>query len=107
LTLVAGRQLAAFAFYRYRRPLWNEIRLPSLAINVPLWGALRGRVMNDGRADVYLVQAARCLKLAQGSHDTANKLTLLDLARAWLTIAEQGEKNRSVTLVDKTPLRHE
>jgi hypothetical protein len=58
--------------------------------------------MNDGRADVYLVQAARCLKLAQGSHDTANKLTLLDLARAWLTIAEQGEKNRSVTLVDES-----
>jgi hypothetical protein len=46
--------------------------------------------------------------LAQGTHDTANKLSLLDLARAWLAIAEQGEKNRnSPTLVYETPPRHE
>jgi hypothetical protein len=60
--------------------------------------------MNDGRVDVYLAQAERCLKLAQMTHDTSNRLDLLQLARAWLAVAEQGERNRrSPTLVDENP----
>ena len=53
---------------------------------------------SDGRVDTYLVIAAKCIELAQESDDARIKLSLLDLARGWLAIAEQGGKNRQTTL---------
>jgi hypothetical protein len=51
--------------------------------------------------------AANCVRLTQSTHDPAKKLSFLDLARAWLAIAEQGDKNRKTTLVYETSPRHE
>ena len=45
---------------------------------------------SDGRVDTYLVVAAKCMELAQLTDDLRNKLSLLDMARAWLAMAEQG-----------------
>lgn len=49
---------------------------------------------SDGRINTYLVIAAKCIELAQVTDDNRRKLSLLDMARAWLAVAEQGEKNR-------------
>jgi hypothetical protein len=52
----------------------------------------------------YRVHAATCVKLAQQTEDTASKLSLLDMARAWLALATQGDKNNEAqTLVYQTP----
>jgi hypothetical protein len=45
---------------------------------------------SDGRVDTYLVVAAKCMELAQLTDDLRNKLSLLEMARAWLAMAEQG-----------------
>jgi len=45
---------------------------------------------SEGRVDTYLVVAAKCIELAQVTDDTRNKLSLLDMAHAWLVLAEQG-----------------
>jgi hypothetical protein len=65
--------------------------------------------MNDQRrrVDTYLVIAAKCIQLAQETDDNRSKLSLLDMARAWLAMAEQGEKNRQTTPVYETPTRKE
>jgi hypothetical protein len=51
------------------------------------------RIANIHRAwsavEEYLVQAARCIKIVQETDDMASKLSLLDLARGWLGMAEQ------------------
>jgi hypothetical protein len=51
----------------------------------------------------YRAQAATCVQLAQKSDDPEIKLGLLDMARAWLALATQGDKNRQTTLVYETP----
>jgi hypothetical protein len=50
---------------------------------------------NDG-VDGYTKHAANCIRLAQETNDTDSKLSLLDMARAWLALAEQGERNRDI-----------
>jgi hypothetical protein len=59
--------------------------------------------MADGRIEVYRTHAGVCLWLAQRTSDRETKLILLDMARAWQALAEQGEKNRQTTLVYETP----
>ena len=59
-------------------------------------------ITRDGRVNTYLVIAAKCMELAQVTDDNQRKLSLLDMARAWLTVAEQSEKNRQTTLVYET-----
>jgi hypothetical protein len=59
-------------------------------------------ITRDGRVNTYLVIAAKCMELAQVTDDNKRKLSLLDMARAWLTVAEQSEKNRQTTLVYET-----
>jgi hypothetical protein len=54
-------------------------------------------------ADAYRVHAGQCVQLAQRITDPDGKLALLDMARAWLAIAEQADKNRRTTLVYETP----
>jgi hypothetical protein len=45
-----------------------------------------------------------CVKLAQQIEDAASKLSLLGMARAWLALATQGDKNSEApTLVYQTP----
>jgi len=51
-----------------------------------------------------LVVAGRCIQFAQETDDRASKISLLDLARGWLAMAEQSQKDRPApTLVYETP----
>ena len=59
--------------------------------------------MADGQVEGYRIHAGVCLWLAQRTSDRETKLVLLDMARAWQALAEQGEKNRQTTLVYETP----
>ena len=57
----------------------------------------------DGRVEVYRVHADKCVQLAQRAADSETRLALLEMARAWQMLAEQGTKNRRTTLVYETP----
>jgi hypothetical protein len=52
----------------------------------------------------YRAHAAECVRLAQQTNDPHSKSSLLDMARAWLALVTQGEKNSdAATLVYETP----
>ena len=52
----------------------------------------------------YRAHAAECVRLAQQTSDPQSKSSLLDMARAWLALVTQGEKNNEApTLVYQTP----
>ena len=52
----------------------------------------------------YRAHAAECVRLAQQTTDPQSKGSLLDMARAWLSLVTQGEKNKDApTLVYQTP----
>jgi hypothetical protein len=52
----------------------------------------------------YRAHAATCVQLAQQIGDQQSKLSLLGMARAWLALATQGDKNNeAATLVYETP----
>ena len=55
--------------------------------------------MPDDAVDAYKKHAANCIRIAQETNDTASKLSLLDMARAWLALAKQGERNRDIEVV--------
>jgi hypothetical protein len=57
----------------------------------------------DGHAAAYRVHAAQCILLAQRTEDSDSKIALLDMAHAWLALADQNDKNSQVTLVYETP----
>lgn len=52
---------------------------------------------SDGRVEAYRMNAAKCLDSAQQTIDGRAKRVLVDMARAWLALADQGEKNRQTT----------
>ena len=55
-------------------------------------------------AGEYRAHAAECVRLAQQTSDPQSKGSLLDMARAWLALVTQGEKNSEApTLVYETP----
>jgi hypothetical protein len=49
------------------------------------------------------VHAAACLEIARNADDREGKIALLDMARAWLALADQHDKNSQTTLVYETP----
>ena len=52
----------------------------------------------------YRAHAAECIRLAQKTSDPQSKMSLLDMARAWLTLITQSEKNsEAATLVYEPP----
>jgi len=51
----------------------------------------------------YRAHAAECVRLAQQTSDPQSKSSLLDMARAWLVLVTQNEKNSQTTLVYETP----
>ncbi len=59
-----------------------------------------------GRDDVkeYRLRAQHCLDIATGLH-SPDKLTLLEMAQAWLRLADQAERNRKNDVVYETPRR--
>ena len=68
-----------------------------------LWRYGDGRMSNGGQVGMYRIHAGACIKLAQKTEDSESKLLLLDMARAWLNLADQGERYGQTTLVYETP----
>jgi hypothetical protein len=52
---------------------------------------------------VYHLHAANCTDIARRTSDPKNRLVLLQMAAAWLKLAEQAEKNTQVSLVYEAP----
>lgn len=59
--------------------------------------------MPQNSAEAYRLHAASCVQLAQKAVDADSKMQLFNMARAWLALAEQAEKNSEMTLVYETP----
>jgi hypothetical protein len=57
---------------------------------------------DDARGEMYKEHAAACLAIARNADDREGKIALLDMARAWLVLAEQHVKNSQTTLVCET-----
>jgi len=55
------------------------------------------------QVDGYQQSATKCVQLAQTTSDLQAKLTLLEMARAWLALAEQAIKNSETVLIYEPP----
>jgi hypothetical protein len=60
--------------------------------------------MPASQVEDYHLRAAQCERLAQTTTDFQNKRMLLQMARAWVRLAEQAIKNSKTTLVYETPV---
>jgi hypothetical protein len=60
----------------------------------------------DELVKCYRLYAAECMEIA-GTLEPGNKLALLNIAQAWLNLAEQIAKNSETVLVYETPPRVE
>jgi hypothetical protein len=47
----------------------------------------------EDREETYKANAAECLEIARKTDDREGKIALLDIARAWLALADQHHKN--------------
>ena len=56
-------------------------------------------------AGAYRSRAQHCLDIAKDMESVAKKMTLLDMAQAWMLLADQAERNGAADLVYETPLR--
>ena len=54
-------------------------------------------------AELYRANAAECLVMASSVTDASNRASLLNMASAWLRLAELAEKNSRTDLVYETP----
>jgi hypothetical protein len=54
-------------------------------------------------AAAYRLHAAMCTEIAERTSDLKNRLVLLKMAAAWLTLAEQAEKNSQVYKTPEPP----
>lgn len=57
------------------------------------------------QAEFYEAHAAHCVSLAKETASSETKLVLLHMARAWLLLAEQSQKNDQTALIYETPER--
>ena len=53
--------------------------------------------------DRYRRYALECLRLAQDAKGRESKTAMLDMAHAWVRLANQAEKNSRTDLVYETP----
>jgi len=53
----------------------------------------------------YRRHAVLCLKLANETADERGKSALIDMAQAWMRLAEQAEKNSGLDIVYETPAK--
>jgi hypothetical protein len=59
--------------------------------------------MPQSSAELYRANAKSCAELARKVVEAESRIALLDMARAWLALAEQAEKNSATTSVYETP----
>ena len=90
-------QLAA-SFYR-RITIWNEFAYSRLTDRM----SFDVSAMHARGIEAYKLYAAHCLLLAKQAPGREAKLVLLDMARAWLLLADQSQKNDQTVLVYETP----
>jgi hypothetical protein len=62
-----------------------------------------GDVSSVNSAELYRANAAECLVMASSITDANNRKSLLDMASAWLRLADLAEKNGQTDLVYETP----
>jgi hypothetical protein len=55
--------------------------------------------------DQYLLRAAELSAMAQAETDHAGKVEFENLARAYLRLAEQAERNSQADTISETPLQ--
>jgi len=48
------------------------------------------------RLDYYRQHALECLRLANDTHESGTKAALIDMAQAWIKLAEQAQRNRQL-----------
>lgn len=60
------------------------------------------RKREDVRAREYRLRAQHCLDIAMDL-DGVRKVVLLDMAQAWMRLAEQAKRNQSADVVYETP----
>ena len=56
-----------------------------------------------GASEDYRHHAAECLRVAERTTDLAARTALLDMARAWHSLADQATRNSRADLVYETP----
>ena len=56
-------------------------------------------------AEEYRQIAANCIRVAQQARTPELKASLVEMAQAWLRLADQAEKNRQADLTYETPPR--
>jgi len=54
-------------------------------------------------ASRYREYAAKCVAVAQNLQDTAEKVSMLDMAQAWIKLAELALRNERLPVVYETP----
>jgi len=60
--------------------------------------------MSNDQVKLYRANAFKCAGLAQNASDIHSKLTLLEMARAWLLLSERAIKNSQTCLVYEPPM---
>ena len=60
--------------------------------------------MSNHQVELYRANAFECAGLAQNASDIHSKLTLLEMARAWLLLADRALKNSRTCLVYEPPM---
>lgn len=56
-----------------------------------------------GTVSYYRLYAARCIEISKHIIDPDSRAGLLTMAQAWITLADQADKNSETTLVYETP----
>jgi hypothetical protein len=54
-------------------------------------------------AQKYRQHARHCVEISADFSDQTSKLLLLEMAQAWIKLADQAEKNQTLDLVYETP----
>jgi hypothetical protein len=86
------------------------ITVKASARNFPITAALEVQYSNRGQgtyrvnsAELYRANAAECLVMASSVTDANNRASLLNMASAWMRLAELADKNQQTDLVYETP----
>jgi len=87
---------------KHRLP-WNFPITAALEYNILI--AVQGTYRVNS-AELYRANAAECLVMASSVTDPNNRKSLLDMASAWLRLAEMADKNSRTDLVYETPPPH-
>jgi hypothetical protein len=58
---------------------------------------------SNGTAGFYRLYAARCIEISRQLADVDGRAVLLNMAQAWIALADRAEKSDATTVVYETP----